>query len=187
MVGAGIVMLANIAFRQHVGWGLAVLLVPFGALGFTIKYWSRAKHAFLLQVLGSAFFAAGLGVCLLIGVQTSLLSITPHRHRPLAVPVDSPTVPMTADPDPPPAAAVETLTNAGDLRDDEFVGRSLAEVRQLLGRPKADLKQGSRVVLQYDGVEIYSEDGVTVSSQGVSSRPRPTPAPKASPRKEKAR
>ena len=44
------IWLAVIAFKQGVGWGLAVLFLPFGVLFFAVKHWSDVKKPFLLHV-----------------------------------------------------------------------------------------------------------------------------------------
>ena len=51
------------AFQQSVGWGLAVLLVPFAQLVFTVVHWRVARGAFFLAIAGIGIvgLAAGLG------------------------------------------------------------------------------------------------------------------------------
>lgn len=61
---AAFVWLVVLAFKRHLGWGLAVLfLSPVSATIYAIKYWDRAKKPFLLYVttmvasVGLAFYA----------------------------------------------------------------------------------------------------------------------------------
>jgi hypothetical protein len=58
---AGGIMLLVAAFQVSVGWGLLVLLVPFGNLVFIIKSWPRARQATWLQLAG-----LGLGILALV-------------------------------------------------------------------------------------------------------------------------
>jgi hypothetical protein len=62
-VGSLILLIA--AFRVSVGWGFAVLLLPFANIVFAVKHWDKAKLGILLQVAGVALvtvavFAFGL-------------------------------------------------------------------------------------------------------------------------------
>ncbi len=62
----GTVALLIAAFRVGVGWGLAVLFLPFANIVFAVKYWDKAKLGILLQLGGTALatvavFAFGLG------------------------------------------------------------------------------------------------------------------------------
>lgn len=49
---AGALWTIVLAFQESVGWGLITMLVPFGQLAFTIKFWDRAKRAFWLRIAG---------------------------------------------------------------------------------------------------------------------------------------
>lgn len=61
---AAFIWLVVLAFKQHVGWGLALLLFsPISATIYAIKYWPQVKKPFLLHVtamvasIGLAFYA----------------------------------------------------------------------------------------------------------------------------------
>ncbi len=56
----GGVLLLVAAFRQHVGWGLATLFVPFAGLVFVAMHWTEARRGFLLQVMGLVILAVGM-------------------------------------------------------------------------------------------------------------------------------
>ena len=58
-VGGGIVLLVA-AFRESVGWGFVVLLVPLANVVFVIKRWSKAKLGFLISLAGVAVMAGGV-------------------------------------------------------------------------------------------------------------------------------
>jgi hypothetical protein len=56
----GFVWLCVAAFKQHVGWGLAVLfLSPFAAVFFAIRYWQESKRPFLVYM---ASFVLGMSL-----------------------------------------------------------------------------------------------------------------------------
>ncbi|HXV76488.1 MAG TPA: hypothetical protein VD788_09230 [Candidatus Polarisedimenticolaceae bacterium] len=58
----GYVWLCVVAFRRHVGWGLAVLfLSPVAAVFFAIKNWTEARKPFLVYVM-SLVMTVGLAV-----------------------------------------------------------------------------------------------------------------------------
>ena len=58
-VAGGIVLLVA-AFRESVGWGLAVLLLPLANIAFVIVRWSKAKLGFLINLAGVAVMAGGV-------------------------------------------------------------------------------------------------------------------------------
>lgn len=45
--------MVSAAFTQGTGWGLIVLLVPFGNIFFTVNYWNEARSGCLTQVIAS--------------------------------------------------------------------------------------------------------------------------------------
>ncbi|PWT99924.1 MAG: hypothetical protein C5B53_04745 [Candidatus Melainabacteria bacterium] len=55
----GAIWLLVIAFRTHVGWGLAFLFIPFAAIAFVVTHWSTARKPFLC-LLGGMAIAAGV-------------------------------------------------------------------------------------------------------------------------------
>ena len=63
----GGIMLLVTAFQVSLGWGLLVLLVPFGNLVFIIKFWPQTRQATLLQLGG-----AGLGILALLALVVSV-------------------------------------------------------------------------------------------------------------------
>lgn len=56
---AGIVILVK-AFRVSVGWGLAVMFIPFASLYFVIKNWEATKAPFLAGLGGGALMMFGI-------------------------------------------------------------------------------------------------------------------------------
>ncbi len=65
------------------------------------------------------------------------------------------------------AAPVQTVLS-GDPKD--MKGKTLETVKSLIGRPKGEMKKGNRVVWLYDGFQVVSEDGRTVSSVEDSTK-----------------
>jgi hypothetical protein len=49
-----------VAFKRHIAWGLAVLLVPFANLVFLIRAWKVAKRPFILSLVGVVLCGIGL-------------------------------------------------------------------------------------------------------------------------------
>jgi hypothetical protein len=58
----GFVWLCVLAFKEHVGWGLAVFfLSPIGAIVFAIKHWQASKKPFLIYAASTvAFFVLAI-------------------------------------------------------------------------------------------------------------------------------
>lgn len=49
----GGVMFTVAAFRRSVGWGLAVIFVPFASFVFLVKWWDETKRSFGIQIAGT--------------------------------------------------------------------------------------------------------------------------------------
>lgn len=49
-----------VAFKRHIAWGLAVILVPFANLIFLIRAWRVAKRPFILSLIGVVLCGIGL-------------------------------------------------------------------------------------------------------------------------------
>ena len=72
LIGGIIILIA--AFQESVLWGLGMLLVPAVGLVFVFTHWQETKKAFLLEVVGTGLFIAGL---MLGGSQTAENMPTP--------------------------------------------------------------------------------------------------------------
>jgi glutaredoxin len=55
----GLILLLIASFRQHIGWGLAVLFAPLGSIVYTCVHWAEAKIGFLAHSIGSIVCLAG--------------------------------------------------------------------------------------------------------------------------------
>lgn len=60
----GFIMLTFAAFRSRVGWGLAVLFIPFAQVFFPIYYWDQARKPFMTFTFGMALW---LGTAIVFG------------------------------------------------------------------------------------------------------------------------
>lgn len=66
-IGLGLVLVGNIwmlvrAFTESILWGLAVLFLPIVGLFFLVMHWDKAKHPFLVNLLGIAMLFIGFGL-----------------------------------------------------------------------------------------------------------------------------
>uniref|UniRef100_A0A7C4QSE4 Uncharacterized protein n=1 Tax=Schlesneria paludicola TaxID=360056 RepID=A0A7C4QSE4_9PLAN len=66
----GHLMLVGAAFKESVGWGLLVLLVPFGNVAFIIKFWNQGRGPLFTQVFAGVASGVVLVVALILGVST---------------------------------------------------------------------------------------------------------------------
>jgi hypothetical protein len=160
------------AFRVGPMWGIAVLFIPFANFFFLIQHWYDAKRPFLYHFLG--FLIMIVGVSMLFNASHQFASqhmtaIEDEIKRQLAQleQAQQGTAVFPGDETgPAPAAAQERYT--GDIKDLMLVGRTLQEVRELLGPPKAVLTTEEGVTyFNYPGLELMAQDGVTVSSQAL--------------------
>lgn len=160
----GGIMFLIAGFRESIVWGLAMLFLGGAAqLVFLFMHWEEAKRPFLLQVLGMVLFIISVGTAISQGNGQISPAMQVERLR-TSMP-SIPAVPWIEDTE-------EQETALPTIAPDSYVGRTLGEVIQALGEPPAKLKTGSQTTYLYPDLEVYSEDGVRVSSQGVPSSAR---------------
>jgi len=76
---AGSVSIVVAAFRHSLGWGLAVIFVPFAFIAFAISYWSEVRSAFFITL-------APLGaVIALVVVAALVVPLMRHKEKPQPV------------------------------------------------------------------------------------------------------
>ncbi len=84
-----------LAFQRHIGWGLAVLFVPFAQLIFVIKAWEEAKRPFLWSLVSILFVGAGMStfdkvdkasVARFLGSEVEKVTATPKPEAKPALP-----------------------------------------------------------------------------------------------------
>jgi len=160
---AGAVMLIMAAFRAGTGWGLAVFFLPFANVVFTVARWEHAKKAFLVQLAGLAVCAAGIAGILATGTRlprdpaqgTDQTAADAFAGRIQSTFKSARTVIEDA------VAAQPPVKEAGV---EKYIGRPLKEVRAELGRPKGEMRFGTRTAWMFEEFTIMSEDGATVQS-----------------------
>ena len=54
----GSIVLIVGGFQQSIGWGLAIIFIPFASLIFLFMHWEKGKNGFLMMVAGLIFYAA---------------------------------------------------------------------------------------------------------------------------------
>jgi len=158
MLIGGIMFLVS-AFREHFLWGFAVLFIPFASLVFLFRYWADAKRPFFLQLLGLLVFMGTIGLVVGLGVGGGLAAMVPdgieipggqELHRKFEEKIEK----------------IEEVARLSSVPvSGEFVGRTLVDVRNELGAPRAMLTSKGGTTYFYPGMEISSEDGMTVSHQ----------------------
>ena len=67
------IWLTVIAFKKHVGWGLAVFFIPFAFVVFAVKHWTEAKVPLLVHVGGVVAFFVAVG-SVMLGIVTQIPS-----------------------------------------------------------------------------------------------------------------
>jgi hypothetical protein len=167
-LGAFVVVVGGIwfivsAFRTGVWWGLAVLfLSPPANLIFLIAHWKEARQAFMIQVLGAVLMAGAVGVAWSQGVSSpaGAEKLLPASLAEKVAGLDLPAGMPAAQPRP-----EEEAAQAGPS-GPSYVGKTLSEVIETLGYPKARTSRGRKTILMYPDLELVSEDGRTIASQG---------------------
>jgi hypothetical protein len=164
MIG-GIMMLVA-GFRAGVGWGLAMLfLSPIAQVAFFFTHWDEARQSFFVQLFGMLLLLAGAGGLMRGGLA---LPNDTASFKEFSLSKGAALVSELAD--------IPGLPGAGEgpkhARRDEndFVGKSLVEVVDALGEPKMMLKVGNETTYRYPDMDLYSDDGVYVTSQGVPTK-----------------
>lgn len=157
MVGG--IMLLVAAFRESVGWGFAVLfLSPIAPLIFVFSHWEEAKPGILVQLLGFCLFLGAVAVVFIEGKDSLDAAMVKFNIEQLSsgLPVQ------------PSGGAGDEIDTGGEgpATDSQYVGMTLKEVVEILGRPEGR-GEGNEVILIYPQFELISTDGVTVTSQAV--------------------
>lgn len=69
----GSIWMAVLAFMEHVGWGLAYLLLPFAGLVFVIMHWGKKpiRKSFFLALIGFVITLAGGSISFISGFDSA--------------------------------------------------------------------------------------------------------------------
>ena len=171
----GAILLIVAAFRESVGWGLAVIFIPFASLVFLFKHWDAAKVAFLFQAGGIALVGVLFSMGLLSGINLMRRAVADGLVQKSHYVIITPTTNFVAEA-PAPAQAAETPADAPaaplaepageeDPKDPmRLRGRSLDDVVKIMGPPRGRMLADQRVCLLYPGFSFFSDDGRTISS-----------------------
>lgn len=67
VLGLGIMVVGNVwmlvrGFTESIAWGLGMLLLPFVGLFFLVMHWDKAKHPFLVNIVGIVIMFIGFGL-----------------------------------------------------------------------------------------------------------------------------
>ena len=119
--GATLFLLAS-AFRTSLKWGFLSLLVPFGILVFTIKYWRVAGTCFLVVAAGYLAFVA-----IFVTHLDAIVPYLPPPFAPLVAALRLPAAPdMSPAAEPPAKAAASAQAEVQLNQRDELLAREAA-------------------------------------------------------------
>jgi hypothetical protein len=157
---AGSIWLIVKAFQESVGWGIAVLLVPFANLVFAIKHWGVAKKPFLLSLVG------GLLSLVIVAAPFVLVGFAASKSFPVSIGVQNAQaiggVREAKEPATDRDRVADMLLNIGIDPENPrtFVGRTIPEMTEALGAPSATMKLGrEHTYIFYNCFEVVSADG----------------------------
>jgi hypothetical protein len=177
--GASIGM-AVVAFRQSVGWGFLVLLVPCGNIAFLTQHWERAKRPFFWQLGSWGALAAGTLLLVLV-TAASEGNAEAERERPAGTSL--PPTPPVVSAVPIPAldgSAVDLSTVMGRARklaNAWQVEASLLGVEANLVGGKIPTQDGGSAKISFGPGPFASEQSrsglfvVTYDKSGISGAP----------------
>ncbi len=158
------------AFREGIGWGLAVMFLPFAAMVFLIVHWYEAKKAFVVQLTGFGVACASLWIGLSQGVSGAdnswmdMASLIESGDFNVSAESGSWEVDASAYAEGPSPSGEESMILPEGMMDPlALKGKTLSEVDALLGRPRMRLQRDRKVILNYPGFTLSSEDGRIVT------------------------
>lgn len=142
-IAAGVWLLV-LAFREHLGWGLACCFIPFGALAFAIKYWEEAKRPFLYSLVSVVLAVVGM-----LGYSVTTVNSGLGEYATLGGPVNSDARPLSAAVDPEPAYSPDPIDVEVEVDEPlEEPAPAEPEVDSGSGRPTPDAGEEPHVESQ---------------------------------------
>ncbi len=175
----GQIMFVIAAFRVSIVWGLCVVFLAPASLIFLIMYWEDAKRAFGIQMLGTvvaivAIFsgfgsvASGLGG---VAEQLAESGISEEQIRALQEMAEGGLQTVAA-------AGQDVEESVSGMSGEDplsLIGSTVAQAKEILGRPKGQMKSGEEVCLLYDTFTVFSADGETIThvevGDGAEAKP----------------
>jgi len=150
-------------FRESVWWGLGMLFLgSLVQLVFLFMYWNESKQAFLIQALGVLLLAGGIGAAVRSSVDEGRATAWFEEVKTRVASLGA--VPWKED-----SAAESKTRERRPAATRDFSGKTLAEVKEELGKPQGELTTESGTLYYYPDVELFSSDGIHVTSQGLPS------------------
>ncbi len=153
------ILLLVAGFKVHLGWGLAMLMIPgLPQLAFLVTHWPQARRAFMLSMVGFLFTAGGLALSYRwFSPETLWAMIVTHGdvviHSDDGTPWDSDTFEASAD-----SADLPILSAPVERTEPEhFLGRPLIEVEERFGAPRMRLRTGDRIIYGYPEWEFEAD------------------------------
>lgn len=154
----GSVQFIIVAFREHIVWGICILLgVPFAALIFVVKYWEESRKPFLLQITGLIIFFASA-----FAFSGEMLGQMRERMASGEMPTNWPPVEVVGalhDEDEVSGAQGDDfqLVEPGEEPQSALLGLSEIEVRRVMGNPRGEFTSKGLTTWIYDGQEVTFE------------------------------
>lgn len=148
-----------VAFRQHVGWGFAVIFIPFASLVFLIKYWQAARASFLVQLISTVLVFAGIagmgGMEVLRHDSGRLLTASPRPQTPVVAEFDD-TVPTNPGPN--------SGSNPGSTSDTPTPATATQHPSPLAADPRAKTPQPALVAVRIADARKYVGEKLRITT-----------------------
>ncbi len=173
----GNIMLIVAAFREAIGWGVGVILVPLVGIVFLVLHWESAKKAFQIQLLGASFIFLGVTTAVAMGARdmSSWVQIDDETNDDQGY--EAREMPDFPDNSPQqsaseikahatvfPKARTSSITTPSSI-DGEYVGMTLEQARSIRGDPKGVMQTDGKIIWLYDKLELVSSDGINVTAE----------------------
>lgn len=150
------------AFQATLGWGLAVLLLPFANVVFTIKHWAFGRRPFMVSMGGLLLILGGLAMAMTAAYEArsgnGKVRVSTRAHRAEQRAQARP----SAEPRNNREQVAVMLADAGidPANPRTFQGRTLDQMTEALGKPSATMKAGSTTTyIFHNCFEVESSDG----------------------------
>jgi hypothetical protein len=170
----GSVLFTVSAFRYSIGWGFAVLFLPFAGFLFLVLHFAEVEKAFFIQLAGFGVTVIGfvIGVYILKYDPNGMIANRALTKQPASAikqvkqrkPKISKSLKKTVSSVS--AKVAEPLENVVDRSiHQNFVGMPLKKVEEKLGKPKAIMTINKQTIYRYSDIEFVSDDNKIISGQ----------------------
>ncbi|MBT3192178.1 MAG: thioredoxin family protein [Verrucomicrobia bacterium] len=148
----GSVVLIVAAFRVGIGWGLCVLFLPFAALVFVFVHWHAAKRALGFYLFG----LLALSAAMLLSWKTDPEQTSPPQF-------------VTQGLEQIKTEMAKPIAKVMKSGPETYIGLSLDDVRDTLGKPTGEMSANGAQSLFYDGFILTSTNGQTITHAKVTA------------------